>query len=132
LNADYRFPLSIGGKPFIGTSIKTQSDSVSVLDGENIGPAYPPYTGTLPCSSTNLAACYKTLPGLNRPFVLPSYTTVDLRVGYESANGHWTAMLWGKNIFNRYYFTSSNQYLDITSRYTGLPAQYGLTVSFKN
>ena len=129
LNADYRFPLATGGKGFVGTSIKTQSESVSVLGGENIAAIQ---AGPGVCSAANTAACYKALPGLQNPFVLPSYTTVDVRLGYESASGHWTAMLWGKNIFNRYYFTSSDQVLDITSRYTGMPAQFGLTVNFKN
>ena len=40
LNADYRLPLTGGGKLFVGTSVKTQSTSVSVLGGENIGTAW--------------------------------------------------------------------------------------------
>lgn len=132
INADYKLSLHNGGKPFVGVSVKAQSSSVSVLGGEDIGPAFAPYTGTAPCAADNLPACYRTLPGLNRPFVLPSYETVDLRAGYESQDGRWTAMLWGKNIFNKRYFTNSNQYLDVTVRYTGLPATYGLSVSFKN
>lgn len=129
LSADYRIPIYTGGKPFVGATVQTQSSSVSALDGENIA-SISQGPGT--CSATNLPACYRSLPGLNRPFVLPSYTTVDMRLGYESANRRWTAMLWGKNVFNRYYLTNSNQYLDVTTRYTGMPATYGVSVFFKN
>lgn len=129
LSADYRLPMINGGKPFVGFTVHAQASSVSALDGNNIT-ALQQGPGT--CSATNIPACYRSLPGLEHPFVLPSYSTIDVRLGYESAGGRWTAMLWGKNVTDRYYLTNANTYLDVTTRYTGLPAMYGLTVSFKN
>ena len=127
-DAEYRLPLSSGAKPFVGVTVTSQSSAISQLGGENIA-AIPAGAGT--CGAANLPACYKALPGLTRPFVLPGYSLVDLRLGYEAPSGRWTAMLWGKNVLNKYYFTSANQYLDVTSRYAGLPATYGLSVSFR-
>jgi outer membrane receptor protein involved in Fe transport len=40
-------------------------------------------------------------------------------------------MLWGKNITNKFYLTNVIRYADGISRLAGMPATYGLTVSFK-
>ena len=41
-------------------------------------------------------------------------------------------MVWGKNVFNKYYVTNANHYLDTTVRFAGQPATYGVTLSIKN
>ena len=62
---------------------------------------------------------------------LPSYSTVDAQTGLNFAQGRYRVMLWGKNITNRFYLTNVIRYADGISRLTGMPATYGLTVSFR-
>ncbi len=118
VNADYRAEISGGGKPFVGVGVRGQSASVATLGGNDV--IFP--TGP----------SYRIVPGITKPFILPGYATVDARLGFEAANGHWTAMLWAKNVFNKLYYTNSNHFLDVTTRFVGLPATYGVTLSFRN
>lgn len=59
-----------------------------------------------------------------------AYTTVDLQAGIESSNG-WLARLWGRNIFNTYYWTNVNRVSDTIVRPAAMPATYGVTVGYK-
>lgn len=58
-------------------------------------------------------------------------TLLDLRAGIESANGDWQVSIWGRNVTDEYYWESANTSLDTIVRYAGLPATYGVSVSFK-
>ena len=49
----------------------------------------------------------------------------------EDADGRWRAFIWGKNITNTYYWTNVVSGYDTVSRFAGLPATYGVTVSYK-
>ncbi|MGA0599343.1 TonB-dependent receptor [Caulobacter sp. KR2-114] len=60
---------------------------------------------------------------------LPSYTLVDLRAGIEK--GPIRVQVWGKNVFNRYYYTAQIHSLDTYIRYAGMPATYGVTISYR-
>ena len=62
---------------------------------------------------------------------LPGYSTVDAQTGLNFAQGRYRVMLWGKNITNRFYLTNIIRYADGISRLAGMPATYGLTVSFR-
>jgi iron complex outermembrane recepter protein len=64
-------------------------------------------------------------------YTIPSYAVVDLQAGVESQDGQWRAFLWGKNVFNKFYLTNVVQLEDDVVRYTGMPATYGATVSYK-
>ena len=59
------------------------------------------------------------------------YSLVDLRAGLESEDGAWRVMAWGRNVGDTYYWTAANRNLDTTVRFTGRPATYGLTLSYK-
>lgn len=63
-------------------------------------------------------------------FALPAYTLLDLQAGVETDNG-WRFMLWGKNVTNEFYITNVLQYTDGRSRYVGMPATYGMTLSYR-
>ena len=65
---------------------------------------------------------------LARQFDIKSYTLVDARLGVRGAN--WRAMLWGKNIFNEYYYNNVSPAFDTLTRYTGKPATYGVTLGY--
>lgn len=59
------------------------------------------------------------------------YTLLDLRAGLESHDGSWKFSVWGRNVGNTYYWTSSNSNLDTTVRFAGMPATYGATLSLR-
>jgi len=63
------------------------------------------------------------------PALIGSYTTFDARIG--AAGKRWSVSLWGRNLANRYYWTSVGVAADVLFRYTGLPRMYGGTVSYK-
>jgi outer membrane receptor protein involved in Fe transport len=39
---------------------------------------------------------------------IDAYTLLDLHAGIETDNGHWRLMAYGKNVTNRYYWTSTH------------------------
>ena len=68
----------------------------------------------------------------NEPILqLPGYGTFDAQAGLDFAQGRYRVMLWGKNITNKFYLVNIQRYADGVSRFMGMPATYGLTVSFK-
>lgn len=69
-----------------------------------------------------------SLPG-NNLFKMEGYALIDLRAGIE--NDRWRAMLWGKNVTNKFYVTDVTHTIDNVSRSAGLPATYGVTVGVK-
>ncbi|WP_313805838.1 TonB-dependent receptor [Sphingobium sp.] len=69
--------------------------------------------------------------GEESSFLIRGYTIVDAFAGIESSNGKWTAQVWGRNLFNKYYLTSILQGGDTIGRTTGMGATYGITVNFK-
>lgn len=117
LGLDYRSQLS-SGKLIIGADLRGQSSSVSTLNGRSI-------------QFRNLTNDSRA-PGIDLPFEIPSYAVVDARLGYEFEGGRYKVMMWGKNVFNKYYVTNAAHYLDTTVRFTGMPATYGITLSIKN
>jgi outer membrane receptor protein involved in Fe transport len=91
--------------------VSYRSGTVSVVGGE-INPA-----GAIP----------------ERPelFGIRGYTLVDLRGGIASRDDRWRVQLWGKNIFNKYYWNNVVSLADVIGRYPGMGATYGITVGFK-
>lgn len=117
LNADYKPRLSNGGAPFFGVTLNARSSQDAVFGGDRI---------VIPTSPIN-----RVLPGLTHPFEMKGYTTFDARAGYEAPDGRWTATVWGKNIFDKYYITNVITFNDAISRFAARPATYGITLSFK-
>jgi outer membrane receptor protein involved in Fe transport len=54
-----------------------------------------------------------------------------LRGGIASRDDRWRVQLWGKNIFNKYYWNNVVSLADVIGRYPGMGATYGITVGFK-
>jgi outer membrane receptor protein involved in Fe transport len=109
LNADYEFPLSGSLRGNIGSSVNYRSSTVSIVGGD-----LPP-PGATPSG--------KKLLGID------SYALVDVRAGLSS--GPWRVQLWGKNIFNKYYWNNIIRGTDLYARYAGMPATYGVTVGWQ-
>ena len=117
LNADYKKRMANGGAPFIGVSVNGRSATDTVPGGNSI----------VATNSTHT----RVLPGLTYPFRTNSYATVDGRFGYDGPDQRWSVTVWGKNIFNKYYWTNVVTASDFSSRYAGPPATYGVTLGFK-
>lgn len=60
-----------------------------------------------------------------------SYALLSGHIDWESADGRWTASIWGKNLANKFYFTSR---IDLQAgfgfdyNHVGTPRTYGVTV----
>ena len=61
---------------------------------------------------------------------MPGYTLIDAQGGVNFAKGY-RVMLWGKNVTNRFYLTNITHYTDGIQRFMGMPATYGITVSYR-
>lgn len=59
------------------------------------------------------------------------YTVVDVRAAIESHDNRWKFSVWGRNVGNAYYWTSSNSDLDTTVRFAAMPVTYGATLSLR-
>jgi outer membrane receptor protein involved in Fe transport len=60
---------------------------------------------------------------------MPDYTLLDLRAGVET--GPWRVQVWGRNVTDKWYWTGAYHVNDVFVRYTGMPATYGVTVSYR-
>ena len=108
-SANYEVPLRGDLSGFLGGSATYQSSTYSIIGG-NINP-----TGAYPTGAPL--------------FRIDGYTLVNLRLGVESDK--WRVFLWGKNVFDKYYWNSVNASNDAIVRYAGMPATYGITASYK-
>jgi iron complex outermembrane recepter protein len=64
-------------------------------------------------------------------FTIKAYDLLDLRAGVETPDGHLRFSLWGRNVTNTYYWTSASHLVDTFTRFTGMPATYGVSVSYR-
>ena len=117
VNVDYRHKMVSGGSAFVGASVNARSRSDAVIGANRIPFPYSAASHTRPDLAGNV-------------FNIKGYATVDARIGYEAADGAWKAMLWGKNIFDKYYWTSVIPSIDSQARFAGMPATYGVTLGF--
>lgn len=69
--------------------------------------------------------------GSNTLLDIDSYALVDLRIGLESKNKRWRAQVFGKNIFDQYYWSNVAKFVDNVRRYSGSPATFGVSLSFR-
>jgi iron complex outermembrane recepter protein len=64
-------------------------------------------------------------------FNVADYTLLNLRAGVASTNGRWRVQLWGRNVTDKYYWTSVAHQEDTVLRLTGMPATFGVTLSMR-
>lgn len=62
---------------------------------------------------------------------IKSYALLDLRAGVESKTSGWKASVWGRNVTDEYYWTTAYKIADVTARFAGQPATYGVSLSMK-
>jgi outer membrane receptor protein involved in Fe transport len=69
--------------------------------------------------------------GGNQDFVLPEYTLLDLRGGFEREDGKLRVEFWGHNVTDQFYPTFAARVTDTIIRTVGMPVTYGVTISGK-
>jgi iron complex outermembrane recepter protein len=81
----------------------------------------------------NLAYRSKQVGQISAPaaFLIKPYTLLDAQLGIENHDKHWKAWIWGKNLTNKYYWTSVSQFSQSYVKYPGMPITYGISASFK-
>ncbi|WP_016747205.1 TonB-dependent receptor [Rhizorhabdus wittichii] len=114
VDGEYRWDMG-GVTPFVGAVLNVRAKTIAYIGGSDL---------TIPASPVNSMA-----PGVTRPFAIKGYQTVDLRAGAEW--GQWKAMIWGKNVFDTYYWQNVISAFDTVYRLAGRPASYGVTVGYK-
>lgn len=62
---------------------------------------------------------------------IDSYTLLDLRAGFGSSDDRWKVSVWGRNVTNKYYWTNAYKIADVSARFAGMPATYGMTFSVR-
>jgi len=70
--------------------------------------------------------------GDNGLFYIGGYGLLDAQTGVSGNDGRWRVALWGKNITNRYYWTDVFRESDNISRHVGMPATFGIELSYKS
>lgn len=80
-------------------------------------------------SQTQTTFVTPTLPGNN--YVMPAFTLFDLRAGIAAEDDSWRVQLFGQNITNELYITNIADSGDVRYRYVGMPATYGVTLTFR-
>jgi outer membrane receptor protein involved in Fe transport len=103
-SADYAFPVSTRYQGFMGASVAAQSKSF----------------GSLALSAHDVADA-----------TIDAYGTVDLRAGVGSADDKWKVTLWGTNVADKYYWTNALRVYDTVVRYSGRPAEYGISINWR-
>ncbi|WP_232494836.1 TonB-dependent receptor [Novosphingobium kaempferiae] len=114
----YDWAVSDGLKASIGASLTYQGRSRATLTQAD--PGRP--------ADTSLGA----RDTYNDPtFSLPAYTLLDLRASLASPDGKYTVSIFGRNVTNKFYATSTTLVLDTIVQYTGMPATYGIKLSVR-
>ena len=82
---------------------------------------------------TNVSYQSKTNGGFGglETYEIKEHTLIDLRVGVEADGGKWGASLWGRNVTDEYYWTTATRASDAGTRFAGLPATYGVALSYR-
>jgi len=140
LDAEYDWKIRDALTAFVGGSLQYTSSTTTFFVNNSPIPAYfnvgangpdPNFGGYLNCaggpSATPVGPCPTNHP--NNPLAVPEYALLDLRAGVTKDN--WTFQIWGRNVTNTWYWTGAYHVNDVLLRYTGMPATYGVTFTWK-
>jgi iron complex outermembrane recepter protein len=62
---------------------------------------------------------------------IDAYSLINLSAGLKTPDGRWRLAAYGKNVANTYYWNNAIHVQDTIVRYTGMPAQYGVILSYR-
>ncbi len=115
INAQYDWKINNDLNAFVGLNAAYNDTTYTGFVDQNPGPHF-----TYPRPPNGIV--YDDLK-------IPAYATLDLRAGLS--HGPWRVMVWGHNVTNTYYWTSYDRVNDTNLKYTGMPATYGATISYR-
>lgn len=101
---DYDRPLTDTLNGFIGVGVNGQTKSIGIL---------------------SVLSAQQALYEIN------ARTLVDANIGIHASDDRWKVTIWGKNIFNKYYWTNTIEAYDTVVRYAARPAEYGVALGVK-
>ena len=140
VDISYEREIRDGLQGFVGATVNFVSETNTFFVNDTPIPAFknagvsgvlPVFGGFVTCSGapspTPVGPCPTNHP--NDPLKVPAYTLVDLRAGVSS--GPWRFQVWGRNVFDKHYWASANHVNDVLLRYTGYPASYGISFSYR-
>jgi iron complex outermembrane recepter protein len=111
LNTNYEAPVSQRLVGFVGGDLSYRSSAVTIIGGDQDPPAL--------------------ISPTSHVFNIPGYALVNAHIGIRSNDGRWSISIFGKNVFNKYYWSNVVSANDIIARFAGMPATYGLKLSLK-
>jgi outer membrane receptor protein involved in Fe transport len=130
-------PADYLGNPssYIGKSFPNTPNWQGTFDAQYSVPVSAALNAYVGSTVTYNSATFGILPSGNAaldPLVkLPEHALLDLRVGAETSNGRWRAELWGRNVTDKYYLIGTIRATDYFSRFSGMPATYGINAFFR-
>lgn len=104
LRGDYDTAISESLNGFVGVGVSGQTKTIGILS---------------------------VLPEQKDLYKINARALVDGNIGIRAGDDSWKVTLWGKNIFNKYYWTNTIEAYDTVVRYAGRPAEYGISVGVK-
>jgi len=126
-NAEYAIAVHNPWSPFVGANFAYNSKTVGAF-GANIPYNPAQHAGV---SGPN-AGVIPDEPISAGNFNIPSYGILDLRAGVQSNDKKWRVFVWGHNVTNKYYWTNATYVpADATVKFAGMPATFGVTMSYR-
>jgi outer membrane receptor protein involved in Fe transport len=101
-SVSFVFPVSVSHQAFVGASVAAQTKSY----------------GSLQLAPQDVADA-----------TINPYAILNLNAGYKAASDKWRVTLWGTNVTDKFYWTNALRSYDTHVRYTGRPAEFGISVS---
>jgi outer membrane receptor protein involved in Fe transport len=140
IDAQYDWVIRNETHGFVGATVNFVSSTNTFFVNPTPIPAFknagvsgvtPVFGGFVTCagtpSPTPIGPCPTNHP--NDPLRVPGYALLDLRAGVTK--GPWLLQVWGRNVFNKWYWTAADHVNDVLLHYTGYPATYGVTLSYR-
>ena len=122
-DAQYTMPINASLSAFIGGHF-TYTSKTTAAFGANV-----PYN---PAEHANPAGAVPDEPILAGALNIDSYGLLDLRAGIAGSDSKWRVTVWGRNVTNKYYWTSASFIpADATVRFAGMPVTYGATFMYR-
>ncbi|WCP16246.1 Pesticin receptor (plasmid) [Sphingobium sp. AntQ-1] len=108
VDGQYRFSLNDNLAAYFGSSLTYHSATSGIL------------LSGAPAVATNEA-----------PLKIRAYTLIDVRAGVEIDGGKMRVEAWGRNVTDKFYVSGVARNSDYVSRYTGMPATYGMSLFYR-
>jgi iron complex outermembrane receptor protein len=126
LDAQYEWTLGSGLTMFVGANVNYQSSThgffIDTCQEPGVSCTSEIVQGQVDTQGTPIDHGDTDLP-------VNARTLLDLRAGVES--GPWRVWAWGQNVTNKHYWNQVAHVNDVLLRFTGMPATYGLSVSYR-